>query len=196
MRGKKLYPLILILGLVLVIGGLVNALPVQAQQLTYKAAEHPGHNCTPGQALEMYLKDKANTVILDVRTRAEYMFVGHPTMAIHLPIMFMTPYLGEKGWQLETNSAFVENLKEKANPATTTIIFMCRSGGRSAMALKEAVTAGFSSEKCYNMLGGFEGDKIKFELSSFKGQRKLGGWRNEGLPWTYTIDPKLAYSKN
>jgi hypothetical protein len=43
------------------------------------------------------------------------------------------------------------------------------------------------------MLGGFEGDKIKCKDSAFNGQRKLGGWKNEGLPWTYHIDKKLVY---
>jgi hypothetical protein len=43
------------------------------------------------------------------------------------------------------------------------------------------------------MMGGFEGDKMKNEFSAFNGKRVLGGWKNEGLPWTYKVDPKFAY---
>ena len=43
------------------------------------------------------------------------------------------------------------------------------------------------------MLGGFEGDKIKNPNSIYDGKRIFGGWKNEGLPWTYHIDRKLVY---
>ena len=44
-----------------------------------------------------------------------------------------------------------------------------------------------------SMSGGFEGDKISNKNSIYNGQRKLGGWKNEGLPMTYHIDKKLVY---
>jgi hypothetical protein len=34
---------------------------------------------------------------------------------------------------------------------------------------------------------------VKNKDSIFDGKRMLGGWKNEGLPWTYKVDPKLAY---
>jgi hypothetical protein len=43
------------------------------------------------------------------------------------------------------------------------------------------------------MMGEFEGHKVKYKKSAYFGQRKLGGWRNEGLPWTNHIDNKLVY---
>lgn len=52
---------------------------------------------------------------------------------------------------------------------------------------------GFPESKVFNVLGGFEGDKVGYKGSAYCGQRKLGGWRNEGLPWTYKIDKKLVY---
>ena len=79
------------------------------------------------------------------------------------------------------------------NPETDSLIFMCRSGERSCQAVQQAIKAGFKPEKLFNMLGGFEGDKVKNKFSAFNGQRKLGGWRNEGLPWTYNLDKNLAY---
>jgi hypothetical protein len=42
-------------------------------------------------------------------------------------------------------------------------------------------------------MGGFEGGKVKCKSSAYSGQRKLGGWRNEGLPWAYHMDKKLVY---
>ena len=45
-------------------------------------------------------------------------------------------------------------------------------------------------------MGGFEGGKIKCKKSAYHGQRKCGGWRNEGLPWTYSLDKKLVYQSD
>jgi hypothetical protein len=45
----------------------------------------------------------------------------------------------------------------------------------------------------FNVLGGFEGDKVKDKNSPFAGKRIVGGWRLENLPWTYKMDPKLMY---
>ena len=68
-----------------------------------------------------------------------------------------------------------------------------RSGGRSCVAADTAAQAGWPADKVYNMLGGFEGDKMKNPASAYDGKRTMGGWKNEGLPWTYKVDPKLAY---
>jgi hypothetical protein len=56
-----------------------------------------------------------------------------------------------------------------------------------------ASNAGWPTDKIYNMMGGFEGNKVENKDSVFYGKRVLGGWKNEGLPWTYKIDSKLAY---
>lgn len=185
----RLFKTIPVLALVL-----LTAATALAGGWAYDAAPHPGKDCTPTQAMEIYLADKANTVIVDVRTRGEYMFVGHPEMAFHLPVKFLTPYLGDRGYQLKDNPDFGKQLREMFNPETQTLIFICRSGGRSATASKLAVAVGFSPERCYNMVGGFEGDTVKAGVSLYNGKRKLGGWKNEGLPWTYAMDPELAYN--
>ena len=70
---------------------------------------------------------------------------------------------------------------------------MCRSGKRSCLACQAAIDAGWNPENVYNMLGGFEGDKIEDKNSKYNGMRKLGGWKNAGLPWTYHVDSKLIY---
>lgn len=68
-----------------------------------------------------------------------------------------------------------------------------RSAQRTVPASTAAVDCGFQADKVFNVLGGFEGDKVKDNASPFYGQRMIGGWRLEGLPWTYSMDPNLMY---
>jgi len=154
---------------------------------------HDGGDITPTKAHEMVDADPAHTFIVDCRTMAEYEFVGHPVGAYNVPLKFLTNKLGKKGYDKVNNENFGKDLLARFNPKTDTLIFMCRSGKRSCASCCEAAKVGFPAEKLFNMLGGFEGDKIKYNKSAYHGQRKLGGWRNEGLPWTYHMDPKLAY---
>ncbi len=155
--------------------------------------EHAGKNLTPSQIHEMVLKDPAHTFIIDCRTRAEYQLIGHPVGAYNIPLKFWAGKLDKKEYGTSTNPNFGKDLLARFNSKTDTLIFMCRSGKRSCSSCEEAIKAGFPAEKVFNMLGGFEGDKVKYKKSAYCGQRKLGGWRNEGLPWTYHIDKKLVY---
>jgi rhodanese-related sulfurtransferase len=154
---------------------------------------HQGGDVTPSQAYEMVKKDPEHTFIVDIRTRAEYQLIGHPAVAYNIPVKFWTGKLGEKEYGMADNVNFGKDLHERFNPATDKLIFMCRSGHRSCMAADAAVKAGWNPKDVYNMLGGFEGDKVTNLDSAFDGQRKLGGWQNEGLSWTYNIDKKLVY---
>jgi rhodanese-related sulfurtransferase len=163
--------------------------------LTYpvKNEGHKGGDVTPTQAYQM-VKEQANVFIVDVRSRPEYVLVCHPTIAWHVPVRFWTGKHTSKGYGMALNEHFSQDLKKRFNPDTDTLIFMCRSGGRSCDAANLAASeAQWPADKIYNMMGGFEGDKVKNEDSIFDGKRMLGGWKNEGLPWTYKVDPKLAY---
>lgn len=161
-------------------------------EYTVKQKDHAGGDVTPSQALKMAKAD-AHTFIVDVRTRPEYVLVGHPTMAHHIPVKFWTGKHTTKGYGMAMNDSFAQDLKSHFDPKTDTLIFMCRSGARSCAAADSAAKAGWPTNKIYNMLGGFEGDKIKNTDSAFDGKRTMGGWKNEGLPWTYKVDDKLAY---
>ena len=46
----------------------------------------------------------------------------------------------------------------------------------------------------YNMIDGFEGDKIKDYNSYYNGKRVKNGWKNSGAPWTYNLKAELMYS--
>jgi cyclophilin family peptidyl-prolyl cis-trans isomerase/rhodanese-related sulfurtransferase/catechol 2,3-dioxygenase-like lactoylglutathione lyase family enzyme len=122
-----------------------------------------------------------STFLVDVRSVAEYVLIGHPDQAFNVPITFWS----ETGAAFEPNEGFIDDLKARFKPDDT-LIFICRSGGRSLRAAQAARKAGFA--KTVNIVQGFEGEMDD------AGHRTVGGWRNSGLPWTYKIDLKLAYA--
>jgi rhodanese-related sulfurtransferase len=130
--------------------------------------------------------------ILDVRTPAEYVFVGHAPMAVNIPILlFKNEFDTQKNEPLMTlNENFVAEVRKKFKE-TDTILVMCRSGGRSAKAVNLLAEAGFKN--VYNIVDGFEGDELDIEGSYYKGKRVVNGWKNSGAPWTYLLDSELLY---
>lgn len=154
---------------------------------------HLGGDVTPSEAYEMLQKNPGHTFLVDCRTRAEYQFVGHPEGAYNIPIRFFSTKAGHKGYSEVANPNFGKDLLARFNPKTDTLIILCRSGSRSCVGCNEVVKAGWPEDKVYNMMGGFEGGKNKNKASSFYGQRWDGGWRLEGLPWTYKMDTALMY---
>ena len=155
--------------------------------------DHLGGDITPSEAYEMVKKDTKNTFLVDCRTRPEYQFVGHAKGAYNVPLQFFSTKTGKKGYVNVSNPNFGKDLLARFNPKTDTLIIFCRSGSRSCSACNEAVKAGFSEKKVFNIMGGFEGGKNKNKNSAFCGQRWAGGWRLEGLPWTYKMNKKLMY---
>jgi rhodanese-related sulfurtransferase len=138
-------------------------------------------------AMEAYEKWRASpdTVrILDVRTPEEWVFVGHATMAWKTPVAAHTyVWDAQKGqFPLRPLPDFVARAQQIAGPGDTLLV-MCRSGGRSAIAVNLLAQAGFRS--VYQIVDGFEGDVVKEPGSVFAGQRLVNGWKNSGCPWTY-----------
>lgn len=121
----------------------------------------------PREAFEM-LQATPDAQLVDVRTRAEWDWVGRIPGAIEIELL---GYPGNR-----PNPDFTRELEQKVDAAAP-VLFICRSGGRSHNAAMLAMQAGYAD--CYNVLEGFEGDR------DAQGQRnKLGGWRAAGLPWT------------
>lgn len=90
----------------------------------YKVSkEHPGGDVTPIEAYNMVQKDPQHVFLVDVRTRAEYQFVGHADGAFHIPLLFMTNDGGEKGYKLVPNPDFNVELQARFDPKTDTLIF-------------------------------------------------------------------------
>ena len=144
---------------------------------------------TAAQAYEKWKSAPDKVKLIDVRTPEEFAFVGHPEMAWNVPLAFVT-YQGKDGkieYGLKMNPDFVAGVKKIAGP-TDTLLLMCRSGGRSAMAVNQLAAAGFKN--AYNITDGMEGDKVEDPESVFYGKRMKNGWKNSGLPWIYSIDPE------
>jgi rhodanese-related sulfurtransferase len=145
---------------------------------------------TAKEAYEKWKTDPEKVKVLDVRTQEEYLYIGHPAMAWNIPIFFQSYDWDaeKKHFPMKPNSDFLQKIKEVFQPDDI-ILVTCRSGGRSAMAVNQLAEAGFKN--VYNITDGFEGDMVKDSESVFMGQRMINGWKNSGLPWTYSINPKL-----
>lgn len=127
----------------------------------------------------MRLKSNPGSVLIDVRTIAEWAYVGLPDLSS----MSKQPVLVE--WQGfpddRLNSAFVERTIEALNPLgarrDSELLFICRSGARSLKAARAMVAAGYS--RCRNVTDGFEGP-----LDPDRHRGRLAGWKAKGLPWS------------
>ena len=114
------------------------------------------------------LQQDSNAVLVDVRSQAELDLVGRVPNAIHIEWAF---YPG-----MIANADFAAQLQSQINQ-NQTIIFMCRTGGRSHNAALVAQQLGYS--QVYNMLEGFEG-----ETNTAKQRTLINGWKHANLPWT------------
>ena len=130
---------------------------------------------SPQEAWEIMQKEP-RTVMIDVRSDMEFLFVGHPVGAIHIP------WIDYPDWRL--NPDFVTEVRklvlggicyEKPNSGVP-ILLICRSGKRSLEAGHLLIKEGFCD--VYNVAEGFEG-----ELDERHHRSTLGGWRFHGLPW-------------
>ena len=163
------------------------------RQVPEKKQTSLGLYLTAQEAFEMWRADPARIKVLDVRTPEEYLFVGHAEMARNIPLLFV-----KHEWNAEKNEPvvapnpdFIAASRRRFGP-TDTILVMCRSGGRSALAVNALAQAGF--ERVYNIIDGMEGDKVDDTASVYHGKRMKNGWKNSGSPWTYDINPDLFWS--
>ncbi|MFW5470001.1 rhodanese-like domain-containing protein [Knoellia sp. CPCC 206435] len=127
---------------------------------------------SPAEAYEAVTASDG-AVLVDVRTRAEWAYVGVPQLGAG-----RSPLLVE--WQRypdgSVNEAFVDQLRAAGVTQGTPVFFLCRSGVRSVAAAEAATAAGLGP--AYNVLEGFEGPHGP------DGHRTVGGWKAAGLPWT------------
>ncbi len=121
------------------------------------------------------LESEPSAVLVDVRTRAEWTYVG---------VADLSP-LSKKPVQLEwqtfpegqRNARFAEELDAAGLDRDAPILFLCRSGARSAAAAKLMTERGYT--RCYNISEGFEGD-----TDADRHRGRINGWKVRGLPWT------------
>ena len=128
----------------------------------------------PKKAWEL-LQAWPGALLIDVRSSAEFLFVGHPVGAVHIP------WMDEPDWTVNPDfarqvGASIAGTGPGIQPDTAVVLLICRSGKRSLEAERMLVDAGF--EDIYNVSTGFEGDL------DHKHQRgTVNGWRFDGLPW-------------
>ena len=124
------------------------------------------------------LKSDASSALIDVRTRAEWTFVGLPDLKqIGKQILTVE-------WQTSPDNridaAFPERLAIVLDAAgakkEVELFFVCRSGVRSRMAAEAMANTGY--QRCRNVADGFEGP-----LDANRHRGRVAGWKAAGLPW-------------
>ncbi len=125
----------------------------------------------PQEAWEL-LATNPDAVLVDVRTDAEWRFVGVPdTSSLNKGALLVE-------WNTATgrNPDFLDELAAHGvSPESGPVLFLCRSGVRSVAAAQAATAAGISP--AYNITEGFEGPLDD------AGHRGGAGWKASGLPW-------------
>lgn len=130
---------------------------------------------SPQQTLQM-IEDDTRTVLVDIRSSMEFLFVGHPKGAVHVP------WIDEPDWTI--NPHFVTDIRKlllggavcTIDDGCAPVILICRSGKRSLEAGKALLEAGFL--RVFHVDEGFEG-----ELDDDHHRSAINGWRFHGLPW-------------
>ena len=127
------------------------------------------------KAAYQLLQENPRCLLIDVRSSMEYLFVGHPQGAVHIP------WMDEPDWVV--NPHFVQQLRQLIlggvcgeESSHAPILLICRSGRRSRDAGLLLLQHGF--DDVYNIEQGFEGD-----LDENHQRSTIGGWRFHGLPW-------------
>ena len=143
---------------------------------------------TAKEAYEKWQAEPEKVKIIDVRTPEEYLFVGHPAMAWKIPVAVQSyEWDAEKQkFPMKPLPDFVSRVGEVAKPDDTLLV-MCRSGGRSAIAVNFLAKAGFKN--VYNIVDGMEGDANADSDTMAKAQPLKDGWKNSGCPWTKKLTP-------
>ncbi|MDM8557341.1 rhodanese-like domain-containing protein [Candidatus Parabeggiatoa sp. HSG14] len=135
-------------------------------------------SATPQETWQI-LQNDPKAVLIDIRSEMEYLFIGHPKGAIHIP------WIDEPDWKI--NPRFAADVRkimlggvvyhpDDSDVDSVPVLLICRSGRRSLEAGKVLVEDDFN--KVYNVVEGFEGP-----LDADHHRSTLGGWRYHGLPW-------------
>jgi rhodanese-related sulfurtransferase len=124
------------------------------------------------------LERDPGSVLIDVRTRAEWAFVGLPDLERLSKRVLTVEW--QTSPEARIDDAFPERLKKVLDAAGTDkdseLFFICRSGGRSRMAAEAMSNAGY--RRCRNVADGFEGP-----LDTDRHRGRVGGWKAAGLAW-------------
>lgn len=143
------------------------------------------NNETPGEidAKGAYalLGSSSRAQLVDVRSKAEWTFVGVPDLAELGKEVLLIEW--QRYPEMEVAPEFVDAVTHELSRIGTgpgdPVLFLCRSGVRSLAAARAMAAAGWRD--CRNILGGFEGP-----LDPSKHRGSVSGWKVSGLPWIQT----------
>jgi rhodanese-related sulfurtransferase len=139
-------------------------------------------------------------LLIDVRTPLELRYVGVADLVdANIPYRFDTLAWrpkddGDHGtFRRQLNLDFADAVRNALSAhgldRSSPVIIMCTSGSRAPYAARALHDAGF--ERVYTQVEGFEGIKAKSGPNT--GKRVVGGWKHEGLPWSYTLRTDAMY---
>ena len=128
-------------------------------------------------AYSMLESDKS-AILVDVRTKAEWTFVGVPDLSGIGKETLFAEWQEFPAMKVAADFAphLVETLRARGVSAAAPVLFLCRSGARSRAAAIALTKAG--QERCYNIAQGFEGP-----LDDKQKRGSVDGWKANGLPW-------------
>lgn len=118
------------------------------------------------------LQNHPGTMLVDVRTRAEWAYVGGPDLSSLRKPLIQVEWLMFP--TMAFNPQFLEELQAYGIKPGPVLYMICRSGARSHQAAELLADYGYAT---YNVADGFEGQLDEM------GHRGVGGWRAENLPW-------------
>ncbi len=121
-----------------------------------------------------FLEEDPDAVMIDVRTVAEWVYVGLPDLTRLGKAVVCVQW---KQWpDMNINAEFAPHVEAEGVTRDRVLLLICRSGIRSRDAAIALTAQGFGP--CYNVAGGFEGD-----LDGTKHRGGENGWKVDGLPW-------------
>ena len=123
------------------------------------------------------LSEDPGAVLVDVRTDAEWRFVGLPDLSSLGKQVALVPWQGYPDMRL--NEGFVDQVRAAGVSEAQSVYLICRSGQRSRDAAIALTAAGFA--RCHNVAEGFEGP---MDDDAHRG--RVSGWKVRGLPWRQT----------
>ncbi|MEM9762387.1 MAG: rhodanese-like domain-containing protein [Pseudomonadota bacterium] len=141
----------------------------------------------PAAAWEV-LSSNPSARMVDVRTKAEWSFVGLPDLSSTGKRVWTVEWVGFPS--MAPNPRFLQELTELASAdpdlggsMPETLLFICRSGARSMMAARTVALEGEATgigapAHCINVAEGFEGD---LDADGHRGNKN--GWKVAELPW-------------
>lgn len=149
----------------------------QNERLPTEKAIAPGDDyagdATSEQAWRI-LSENPDAVLIDVRTEAEWAYVGVPDLNA---IGKQTRFVSLQNFPtMKMNPEFTQQVEDAGIKNNAPVLFICRSGQRSRTAAIILTQRGF--DLCYNVADGFEGS-----LDGDRHRGSAGGWKAVGLPW-------------